>query len=56
MPYLRTIVRLRDVVQSLHFHCGALGLKERRRIESEKGRFTPIFLDEPSAPMPNTGV
>jgi lactoylglutathione lyase len=50
------MVRLCDVVQSLHFHCGALGLKEKRRIKSEKGRVTPIFLEEPSAPMPNTDV
>ncbi|MDQ0314639.1 lactoylglutathione lyase [Amorphus orientalis] len=44
MQYLHTMVRIRDIDESLDFYCGKLGLKEVRRIESEKGRFTLIFL------------
>lgn len=44
MRYLHTMVRIRDIERSLHFYCELLGLKEMRRIESDKGRFTLIFL------------
>lgn len=44
MQYLHTMVRIRDVDASLHFYCDLLGMKETRRIENEKGRFTLIFL------------
>lgn len=44
MRYLHTMVRVHDLNASLHFYCDGLGLKEVRRIESEKGRFTLIFL------------
>ncbi len=40
MKYLHTMVRVSDVEQSLRFYCDALGLKELRRQDSEKGRFT----------------
>lgn len=47
MRYLHTMVRVRDIDQSLDFYCGNLGMTEVRRTESEKGRFTLIFLAAP---------
>ena len=47
MKYLHTMVRVTDVAASLRFYCDALGLKEIRRIDNEKGRFTLIFLAAP---------
>ena len=47
MRYLHTMVRVRDVEQSLDFYCNKLGLQEVRRYDSEKGRFTLIFLAAP---------
>lgn len=47
MKYLHTMVRVRDLDQSLRFYCEALGLREVRRMENEKGRFTLIFLAAP---------
>jgi lactoylglutathione lyase len=44
------MVRVGNVDQSLKFYCDALGLKEVRRQESEKGRFTLIFLAAPGDP------
>lgn len=44
MRYLHTMVRVTDIEQSLDFYCNKLGLVEIRRIESETGRFTLIFL------------
>ena len=44
MKYLHTMVRVTNVEKSLDFYCNKLGLKETRRIENEKGRFTLIFL------------
>ncbi|WP_152045799.1 VOC family protein [Aureimonas psammosilenae] len=44
MRYLHTMVRIRDIDQSLDFYCGKLGMKEVRRSESEAGRYTLIFL------------
>jgi lactoylglutathione lyase len=44
MKYLHTMVRVTDVDASLRFYCDGLGLKEIRRSESEKGRYTLIFL------------
>tara|TARA_Y100001936_G_C15445737_1_gene346497 strand:+ start:60 stop:485 length:426 start_codon:yes stop_codon:yes gene_type:complete len=44
MKYLHTMVRIENIEQSLDFYCNLLGLKEVRRRESEKGRFTLIFL------------
>ena len=38
------MVRVHDVDTSLDFYCNKLGLVEIRRIESEAGRFTLIFL------------
>jgi lactoylglutathione lyase len=47
MRYLHTMVRVRDLDQSLDFYCGKLGLKEVRRMENEQGRYTLIFLAAP---------
>ena len=44
MKYLHTMVRVRDIEESLDFYCNKLGLKEVRRNEYENGRFTLIFL------------
>ena len=44
MKYLHTMVRIRNIDESLDFYCNKLGLKEIRRMENEKGRFTLIFL------------
>jgi len=47
MKYLHTMVRVTDIDESLKFYCDALGLREIRRYESEKGRFSLIFLAAP---------
>ena len=44
MKYLHTMVRVKNIDKSLDFYCNKLGLKEIRRKESEKGRFTLVFL------------
>ncbi|MGE0494893.1 MAG: lactoylglutathione lyase [Vulcanimicrobiota bacterium] len=44
MEYLHTMVRIRDIDESLDFYCNKLGMVEVRRSENEKGRFTLIFL------------
>ena len=44
MKYLHTMVRIKNIEESLDFYCNKLGLKETRRIENEKGRYTLIFL------------
>ena len=38
------MVRITDIEKSLDFYCNILGLKEVRRSENEKGRYTLIFL------------
>ncbi len=47
MKYLHTMVRVSDVEKSLHFYRDLLGLKEVRRSDNEKGRYTLIFLAAP---------
>ncbi|MDR3377034.1 MAG: VOC family protein [Ancalomicrobiaceae bacterium] len=44
MRYLHTMVRVRDLDQSLDFWVGKFGLTETRRFDSEKGRFTLVYL------------
>ena len=39
-----TMVRVENIENSLDFYCNKLGLKEVRRVDHEKGRFTLIFL------------
>ncbi|MCC4240855.1 VOC family protein [Thalassospira povalilytica] len=48
MRYLHTMVRVENVDESLKFYCDLLGMKETRRIESEQGRFTLIYLAPPA--------
>jgi len=50
MKYLHTMIRISDVEKSLDFFVNKLGLVERRRSESEAGRFTLIFLSAPETP------
>lgn len=50
MKYLHTMVRVTDLDKSLDFYCNKLGLKELRRTENEKGRFTLVFLGAPENP------
>jgi lactoylglutathione lyase len=47
MKYLHTMVRVGDLGKSLHFYCDLLGLRELRRIDNEKARFTLVFLAAP---------
>jgi lactoylglutathione lyase len=47
MEFLHTMVRIRNVEDSLRFYRDALGLVETRRIDNEQGRFTLIFLAAP---------
>ena len=44
MRYLHTMVRARDLDESLDFYCNKLGLEEVRRYDSEQGRFTLVYL------------
>lgn len=44
MRYLHTMVRVADLDASLDFYCNKLGLKEVRRMDNEKGRYTLVFL------------
>ena len=47
MQYLHAMLRIRDVDASLHFFRDLLGMVEISRKDSEKGRFTLIFLAAP---------
>ncbi|MFC4625969.1 lactoylglutathione lyase [Daeguia caeni] len=47
MRYLHTMVRVRDLEESLDFYVNKLGLEEIRRKDYEKGRFTLVFLAAP---------
>jgi len=47
MKYLHTMVRVENLEASLAFYVNALGLREVRRTENEKGRFTLVFLAAP---------
>jgi lactoylglutathione lyase len=41
------MVRVTDLDQSLRFYREVLGLKEVRRIENDKGRYTLVFMAPP---------
>ncbi|WOJ92551.1 VOC family protein [Congregibacter variabilis] len=47
MRYLHTMVRARDLTETLDFYCNKLGLVETSRYDSEQGRFTLVFLAAP---------
>jgi len=44
MKYLHTMVRVENIEDSLDFYCNKLGLKEIRRRDDEKGKYTLVFL------------
>ena len=44
MRYLHTMLRVRNLDTAMKFYQDALGLKEVRRIDNDKGRFTLVFL------------
>lgn len=48
MRYLHTMARIADPAKSLAFYCDGLGMIETRRVDSEQGRFTLIFLSAPA--------
>ncbi|WP_121063986.1 VOC family protein [Chachezhania antarctica] len=43
LQYLHTMVRVKDLEKSMAFYA-LLGLKETRRMDSEQGRFSLIFM------------
>ena len=49
IKYLHTMVRVLDLEKSITFY-NLLGLEETRRVNSEKGRFTLVFLAPPDQP------
>ena len=50
MKYLHTMIRVRDLDESLAFFRDGLGLREVRRLDNEAGRFTLVFLAAPESP------
>ncbi|HSR72665.1 MAG TPA: VOC family protein [Kiloniellales bacterium] len=47
MHYLHAMIRISDIDRTLDFFCDKLGLVEVSRYDSEKGRYTNIFLAAP---------
>ena len=47
MEYLHTMVRVKNIEESLDFYCDKLGLIEFSRKEVKSGRFTLVFLCAP---------
>src|SRR5579872_5375949 len=47
MRYLHTMLRVRNLDAALKFYRDALGLKEVRRVDNDKGKFTLVFLCAP---------
>ena len=47
MKYLHTMVRARNLDETLDFYCDKLGLVQVNRYDSEAGRFSLIFLAAP---------
>ena len=44
MRFLHSMIRVYDLDAALQFFCVGLGLKEVRRRDSERGKFTLVFL------------
>ena len=44
MRFLHTMLRVRNLDAAMNFYCNLLGMKEVRRREDEKARFTLVFL------------
>ena len=47
MRYLHTMLRVRNLDDALDFYCDKLGLRQVRRVDNDKGRFTLVFLAAP---------
>jgi len=47
MQYLHTMIRVTNLEDSLHFYCDLLGLVKTSQYDSEKGRFSLVFLAAP---------
>lgn len=47
MRYLHTMLRVRNLDAATDFFCNKLGLKEVRRYDDQKGRYTNVFLAGP---------
>lgn len=47
MRFLHTMIRVGDLEQSLNFFCDGLGLREVRRTQNEKRRYTLVYLAAP---------
>ena len=47
MRYLHTMLRVRNLEDALIFYRDALGLKEVRRVDNDKAKFTLVFLCAP---------
>lgn len=48
MRYVHSMVRIKNLEESLDFFCGKLGLVEVNRHDSDAGRYTNIFLAAPA--------
>ena len=48
MKFLHTMIRAKNLDETLDFYCDKLGLVEVRRYDSEAGRFTLVFLAAPA--------
>ena len=55
MKYLHTMIRVKNIEESLDFYCNKLGLKQVERKENNKGRFTLVFLGADNSDE-NTGL
>ena len=47
LRYLHTMIRVADLDAAMDFFCNKMGMAEIRRIESEQGRFTLVYLAPP---------
>lgn len=52
MRFLHSMIRSGDLEATLDFFCNKLGLQEMRRRDSDKGRFTLVFLSTGHADDP----
>lgn len=55
MRYLHTMIRVADADQTVKFFTELLGFKEVHRSDSEKGRYTNIFLAGPDDELAGPG-
>jgi len=47
MHFAHTMVRVKDLDQSLGFYCGVLGMVETRRVDRPEHKYTLVFLAAP---------